>query len=111
MPAIVTSNATIMCPHGGRVVLTPRQSQVLVEGGAALCEGDLIGAPIIGCAQPASPGSKPCTAVVSTLPGSSSPRITAGGRPVYLDTLTGMTDGVPPGMITVVDPGSTTTAV
>jgi hypothetical protein len=26
---------------------------------------------------------------------------------VYLDTLTGMTDGVPPGMVTVVNAGST----
>lgn len=107
MPSIVTTNATIMCPHGGRVTLLPRQTQVVVQGGPALCEPDLVGAPIVGCAQPASPSSKPCTAVVSTLPGSSSPRVTVGGRPVYLDTLTGMTDGVPPGMITVVNAGST----
>jgi hypothetical protein len=107
MPAIVTTNAMIMCPHGGQVTLVPRQTQVVVQGGPALCEPDLIGAAIVGCTQPASPGSKPCTFVVSTLPGSSSPQITVGGRPVYLDTLTGMTDGVPPGIITVVNPGST----
>jgi|SRR5689334_16855960 hypothetical protein len=107
MPAIVTTNATIMCPHGGRVVLAPHQMQVTVQGGAALCEPDLVGAPIAGCAQPVTPSSKPCTLVVSTLPGSSSPKVTVGGRPVYLETLTGMTDGVPPGVIQVVNPGTT----
>ena len=31
--------------------------------------GDVIGAPIVGCAQPPTPATKPCTTVVSTLPG------------------------------------------
>src|SRR3954462_6779581 len=99
MPTIVNSNATIICAHGGRLTITPRQSWVLVQGAPALCEPDLIGAPIVGGAQPPTPSTKPCTTVVATLPGSSSPRVTAGGRPVYLDTLSGMTDGVPPGLV------------
>jgi len=53
-------------------------------------------------------GTKPCTLVVSTLPGSTSLKVTVGGRPAYLATLSGMTDGVPPGIITVVDPGQAT---
>jgi hypothetical protein len=110
MPAIVNSNAAIMCPHGGRVMIVPRQSQILVQGGPALCEPDLVGAPIVGCAQAPSPTTKPCTTVISTLPGSSSPRVLVGGRPVYLSTLSGLTDGVPPGVIQVVDPGSTVNA-
>jgi hypothetical protein len=107
MPSVVTTAATIMCPHGGRVVLTPRQMQVLVQGSPALCEPDLMGAPIAGCMQPPTPSSKPCTLVVSTMPGSSSLLVKVGGRPVYLNTLTGMTDGVPPGIVTVMSPGST----
>src|SRR5690348_12064898 len=108
MPPIVTSNATIMCVHGGQVTLIPKQTQVVIQGGAVLCEGDLVGAPIIGCAQPPSPGTKPCTMVVSTLPGGSVPTVLAGGRPVHIATLTGMTDGVPPGVIQVVSPGQMT---
>jgi hypothetical protein len=110
VPTLLTTNATIMCPHGGRVVITPKQAQVSADGALLLCEPDLVGTPIVGCAQPPSPGTKPCTLVVSTLPGSSSPTITVAGRPVYLDTLTGMTDGVPPGILMVVNSGSMVTA-
>jgi hypothetical protein len=108
MPPIVTSNAAIMCVHGGQVMLIPKQVQVLIQGGSILCEGDLSGAPIVGCAQPPSPGTKPCTAVISTLPGSSAPTVTVGGRPVLLATLQGITDGVPPGAIMVASPGQAT---
>jgi len=109
MPGVVTSNARIICAHGGQVTLIPSQTTVTIQGGAVLCEPDLVGAPIVGCTQPASPSSKPCTAVVSTLPGSSSPQILVGGRPAYIQTLSGITDGVPPGVITVVNPGQTLT--
>ena len=107
MPPIVTSNAAIMCIHGGQVTLIPRQAEVTIDGGAVLSEPDLVGAPIIGCAQPPSPGSKPCTLVVSTLPGSTSLKVTVGGRPAYVATLTGLTDGVPPGALIVTSPGQT----
>lgn len=107
MPPVVTTNAVIMCAHGGRVTLVPRQSTVMAGGAPALCEGDLVGAPIIGCAQPPSVATKPCTLVVSTMPGGSNPLVTAAGRPAHVSTLTGLTDGVPPGVITVVSPGQT----
>jgi hypothetical protein len=108
MPPLVTSNATILCAHGGRVTLVPRQMQVMISGGAVLCEPDLAGAPIIGCAQPPTPSTKPCTTVVSALPGSTSLKVMVGGRPAYVATLSGLTDGVPPGAIMVVSPGQTT---
>lgn len=108
MPPLITANATVLCAHGGRVTLIPRQMQVVVEGVPVLCETDLLGAPIVGCAQPPSPSTKPCTTVVSTLPGSTSLKVTAGGKPVHTATLTGLTDGVPPGAIMVVDPGQVT---
>jgi hypothetical protein len=47
------------------------------------------------------------TTVVSTLPGSASTRVTAAGLPVLLATLSGVTDGVPPGTIMVANPGQT----
>jgi hypothetical protein len=108
MPPIVTSNATIICAHGGQVALIPRQTQVMISGGAVLCEPDLVGAIVAGCAQPPSPSTKPCTTVVSTLPGSTSLKVMVGGRPAYVATLAGLTDGVPPGAIMVVNPGQMT---
>jgi hypothetical protein len=108
MPPIVTSNAVITCVHGGQVTVIPKQSQVTIQGGAVLCEPDLVGSPIVGCAQPPSPSSKPCTMVVSTLPGSTSLKVMVGGRPAYVATLSGVTDGVPPGAIVVSSPGQTT---
>ncbi len=108
MGLVVTSNATIVCAHGGRVTLTPRQTTVTAGGAPVLRETDIMGAPIVGCAQPPSVSSKPCTAVVSILPGGSAPTVTAGGMPVHLASLSGMTDGVPPGTVMVVSPGQTT---
>jgi hypothetical protein len=85
--------------------LTPRQFVADIDGGMILCEPDLLLAPIVGCPVPPSPGSKPCTSVVSTLPGSTSLKVSVQGRPAYVATLSGLTDGVPPAPITVVSPG------
>lgn len=107
MPPIVTANATILCAHGGRVTLIPRQTQVSVQGAPVMCEPDLVGAPIVGCPQ-VSPTTKPCTTVVSTIPGpSTSLKVMVSGRPAYVATLNGLTDGVPPGTLMVVNPGQT----
>jgi hypothetical protein len=107
MPPVVTRNASILCSHGGRVTLVPSQTQVLIQGSEILCEPDLVRAPIVGCAQPATSNTKPCTLVLSTAPGSSSPKVAVGGRPAYVATLSGLTDGVPPGLVSVRDPGQT----
>jgi hypothetical protein len=104
----VTTGATITCIHGGQVILTPRQTTVTIAGNPVLREGDLAGAPILGCLQPPTPATKPCTAVISTLPGSASTRVMAAGAPVLLATLTGITDGVPPGGLLVISPGQAT---
>jgi hypothetical protein len=111
MAQLVTRNAVITCPHQGQVELTSGQAKVVAEGGEVLCEPDLIGASILGCTQPATPSSKPCMHVVSVTPESVSRTVSVAGKGVYLSTLTGMTDGVPPAMITVGDPGQATVAV
>ena len=108
MGLVVTTNATILCAHGGRVTLIPRQTTVTIQGNPVLRETDLIGAVIAGCAQAPSVSTKPCTTVVLVTPGGSAPTVTAGGMPVHTQALTGMTDGVPPGTIQVVSPGQTT---
>jgi hypothetical protein len=95
----------ITCAHGGQVLLIPRQMNVTIAGGAVMCVPDLVGAPIAGCALPPTPATKPCTTLVSVLPGSWSLKVTVGGKPVYLATLVGLTDGVPPSPIIVAFPG------
>jgi hypothetical protein len=105
MPPILTAQAVITCVHGGQVLAIPRQTKVLIAGAPVLCVPDLVGAPIAGCPVPPTLATKPCTTVLSTLPGSWSLKVTANGMPVYLSTLTGLTDGVPPGTIMVVFPG------
>ena len=67
---ILTSQAVVTCAHGGQVLLLPRQGVVLIQGAPVMCVPDLNGAPIVGCAQPPTPATKPCTTVVVTLPGS-----------------------------------------
>ena len=57
MPPLLTTNAVLMCPHGGQVTLIPRQVQVLAQGAPVLRLVDLIGAPIVGCTQPPTPAS------------------------------------------------------
>jgi len=101
----LNSNAVVICPHGGRVVLIPRQLEVLAQGGPVMRDPDLVGAPIAGCGMPVTPATAPCTLVVGTLPGSSAPNVLVGGLPVYLETLTGLTNGIPPAPIIVVFPG------
>jgi hypothetical protein len=106
---VLTTNAVIMCAHTGQVMLAPRQAKAICTGGPALCVPDLVGAPIVGCTQAPSTNTKPCTMIASTLPGSFSPTFFVEGRPVYLATLTGVTDGVPPSGLIVVFAGQVTT--
>jgi hypothetical protein len=93
------------CAHGGQVKPIPSQTKVLIGGSPVLCVPDLLGAPIVGCALPPTPATKPCTTVAVTMPGSWSLKVTVGGRPAYLSTLIGLTDGVPPSPVIVAFPG------
>ncbi len=108
MPPLLNASATIMCAHGGRVAVIPRQAKVLAGGAPVVCVPDLMGAPIAGCALPPTPATKPCTMVATILPGSWSMKVLAGGKPVYLQTLVGLTDGVPPSPLVVMFPGQVT---
>ncbi|MCW2997653.1 MAG: hypothetical protein JWN65_1202 [Solirubrobacterales bacterium] len=107
MPLLVTANAIILCAHGGKVTPIPSQRSVLAGGAPVLCMTDLMGAPIVGCPIPPTPATKPCTTVISVLPGSWSLKVLAAGKPALLATASGLTDGIPPGTVSVVSPGQT----
>ena len=105
MPApIITTNAKIMCAHGGQVTLIPKQFKVLAGGAPVVCLGDLVGAPIVGCAQPPTPTTAPCVTVVSEIPipmVGMSPKVMVMAKPVLLAGINGITSGVPPSPLIV----------
>lgn len=105
MPFILSANAVIECPHGGKVTVIPGQEKVLAGGAPMLRAADIEGAPIAGCTFPPTPATVPCTAVAAVLPGSWATTVLAGGQPVLLQTLIAMTNGVPPVPVIVVEPG------
>lgn len=104
MALVLNSNAIIACPHGGLVLVEPRQQQVSIAGCPVICAGDLEPAEIVGCTQ-ISPSTKPCTTVLAWLPVSFSERVFVQGRPVHLQTSVGTTDGFPPATVSVVSAG------
>jgi hypothetical protein len=109
MPSpIVTSSAKIMCAHGGQVTLIPKQMKVLAGGAPVMCVGDLVGSPIVGCAQPPTPATAPCLVVASEIPipmVGMNPRVLAMGKPVLLAGINGITSGIPPSPLIVAFPG------
>jgi len=105
MGFVLTSEAVIMCAHGGNVQLIPHQEKVTIQGAPVLCLGDLLAAPIVGCPVVVSPTTKPCTTVAAPLPGSVSTTMFIEGMPVHLDSFTAATDGVPPAIVSVASAG------
>ncbi len=105
MGFVLTSEAVIMCAHGGKVQPSPQQEKVTIQGAPVLCLGDLLAAPIVGCPVVVSPTTKPCTTVAAPLPGSVSTSMFIDGKPVHVDGFTGATDGLPSATVSVVFAG------
>lgn len=103
---ILTEDADLRCQHvGGKVILHPLQGLVRIAGRRVLVEPDPEGKSIVGCPNVGAT-MKPCQTTLKVVTGySESMRI--DGRRVCLDTVTGLTDGTPPGVVkyTVHDPG------
>ncbi len=111
MAPIVTTAAKIMCAHGGQVTLIPKQMKVLAGGAPVLCVGDLVGAPIVGCAQPLTLVTAPAWPSSSEIPipmVGMSPKVLVGGKPALLAGINGVTSGVPPSPLIVAFPGQIT---
>src|SRR4028119_2117140 len=71
VPPLLTTAATILCAHGGRVAIIPRQTKVLAGGVAARCVPARLGAP---------PPRSPRGGRVATTPRQT--KVLAGGSPV-----------------------------
>lgn len=95
---LLTQDAILVCPHEtGIVGISTPQSLVTIGARRVLVAHDPVGKPIVGCPNLNPPaGIKPCTTTLAVQEGYST-WIRIDGRPVCLDTVTGLTDGTPPG--------------
>jgi len=94
----LTEDAVIVCKHEkGRVGLAPIQKLVTIEGRKVLVENDPEGRPIKHCPNVGAT-IKPCLTTLKVDAGYSD-FLTIDGRKVCLETVTGLTDGTPPGTV------------
>jgi len=105
---LLTEDAVLVCAHElGIVGIAAAQHLVKVEDRRVLVEVDPEGRPIVGCPN-IGPTIKPCTTTLRVQTGYSD-LIRIDGRRACLDTVTGLTDGTPPGTVRykVRSPGQT----
>ena len=82
---LVSTGATVMCPHGGQANALPAQSRVLVDGSPAATEADVY--TVTGCTLTADAIPHPCTTIRWTGP---SARIRINGSPALLQDSTAL---------------------
>ncbi len=94
----LTQDAVLVCAHElGIVGIVATQNLVTVARRSVLVETDPEQRPIAGCPN-VGPAIKPCTSTLAVQAGYSD-FIRIEGRRVCLDTVTGLTDGTPPGIV------------
>ncbi|MBU2670217.1 hypothetical protein KOI35_42625 [Actinoplanes bogorensis] len=106
MAAVLNADAKIGCGHGGSVRISAGQDKLVAGGAAVLIDGDLDGATVSGCGTTQSSSTSQCKSVSSVIGGTAA-KLTAGGSKVLLETVSGLTDGVPPGTLVVQSAGQT----
>lgn len=95
---LLTEDAILNCKHvNGLVQIVPSQDLVKIDGRRVLVEPDPEGKSIVGCPM-YGPAIKPCTTTLKVQKGYSD-LLRIDGRRVCLDTVTGLTDGTPPGTV------------
>lgn len=95
----LTEDAIINCKHEQGLVrlLLPLQDLVTIEGRKVLVQNDPENKSIVGCPNIGAT-IKPCTKTLRVEEGYSD-FLRVHGRRVCLDTVTGLTDGTPPGIV------------
>jgi hypothetical protein len=95
---VLTEDAVLVCLHEkGRVSIVATQSLTTVEGRRVLVEQDPEGRPIAGCPM-YGPAIRPCLHTLRVDEGYSD-LLRVEGRRICLDTVNGLTDGTPPGVV------------
>ena len=93
---VLTEKSNIHCNHGARVNVVAAQRYVKIANECVLSRPDPAAKGISGCPNIGA-GIKPCTFSGMVTNGYSS-FITMNGRSIIKDSLTGLTDGTPPGV-------------
>ena len=94
----ITEDATVVCQHERGIVQNkPSQSWVTVANRRVLVEVDPEGRAINGCPN-MGVGIRPCVTTLPVVAGYSD-LIRVDGRRLCLNTITGLTDGTPPGLV------------
>jgi len=95
---LLTEDAWISCKHLlGRVQIEASQNWVTIAGRRVLVDNDPEAKTIAGCPN-VGPTIKPCLKTLNVQTGYST-FVRIDGRPVCLDTVSGFTDGTPPGVV------------
>ncbi len=95
---LLSEDARLVCDHTmGVVGIAATQGLATVGGRRLLVENDPEGRPIAGCPN-ASVVMKPCTSTLAVKVGYSA-LVRIAGRRACLDTVSGLTDGTPPGLV------------
>ena len=95
---LLTEDALVVCTHeAGTVKLSAGQTLVTISGRNVFVEVDPQGCPINGCPN-VGPGIKACLKTLAVKEGYSD-LLRIDGKRVCLDTVTGFTDGTPPGTV------------
>ena len=95
---ILTEDATLVCKHElGIVGIEPTQDLVTINGRKVLVTPNPEHRPITGCPNIGAT-IKPCTHTLKVQVGYSD-FIRIEGQSICLDTVTGYTDGTPPGVV------------
>lgn len=94
---LLTDQALLLCGHQGRVGISGAQGLVTINGRRVLVEGDPEQKSISGCPN-IGPTIKPCTSTLKVVAGYST-FVRIDGRAVCLETISGITDGTPPGVV------------
>lgn len=95
---VLTENGVLICLHQ-RGIVNDKASQnfVRIAKSPVQVDNDPEGKSIGGCPN-IGVGIKPCTNTLKVTKGYST-WIKIGGRKICLDTVTGLTDGTPPGVV------------
>jgi len=93
----LTERAELACKHGGKVKIEPTQDLVTIEVWKVLVDSNPENRTISDCPNYGAT-IKPCTNTLAVKTGYSE-FLRIEGQRVCLDTVTGFTDGTPPGVV------------
>lgn len=90
--------STVKCGHDPGKVVTSPSPKLKVSGQPVLVKLGILLKPVGGCSTALTASTKPCSSVLSVITGEAL-KLKVGGMPVMLDTISGTTDGLPPGTV------------